>query len=433
MIGAWANRTFAALSNPHYRILWIGTTLAFLAYMMSSIAQSVVAFDLTGKNGAVGAVALGMGVAQMMVAPFGGVLADRVSKRKLLLFGQGTIATTFIAVGVLIITDAINLPVLIVSTFVMGIVFSFIAPARQAWIGDLLSKEDLANGVALQQVSMTGTRVFGPFLAALLLAVPFSGTGGTYLFMGGMITIVVVTLAQLPATPTKPRAAGASVAGDFMLGVRHMKERPRLMVLGLSFMAFVAFGFTYQFVLPGFLEHELGREPEDVTYLLGVGAVAGLVVTVGMASQVDSPRAWWYMIGGGVALGLALMATAVAGNFAAALVAMFVVGAGSGAFQMLNNSLTMQESDPAYYGRVMSITMLAWGLNGIAGYPFGLIADAAGERPTMMIMGIAVLATTVVTALVLRALPARPAAMPAASSLAPEPAPPTRTDIGTTR
>src|SRR5688572_26697222 len=107
MISAWASRTFLALRNPQYRILWAGTTLSFLAFMMSSIVQSVVAFDLTGKNGAVGFVALGMGVATIVVAPFGGVVADRVSKRKMLLIGQCVIGVNFLAVGVLIVTDQI--------------------------------------------------------------------------------------------------------------------------------------------------------------------------------------------------------------------------------------------------------------------------------------------------------------------------------------
>ncbi|MGH2610268.1 MAG: MFS transporter, partial [Tepidiformaceae bacterium] len=195
MFSAWANNTFLALRNRHYRVLWIGTTISFLAFMMSSIVQAVVAFDLTGKNGAVGFVALGMGVATIVVAPFGGVIADRVSKRKMLLIGQTVIGLNFAAVGVLVVTDQINILFLAASTFVLGTVFSFIAPARQAWIGELVNTEELPNAIALQQLGMTATRIGGPFIAAGLIALPFSGTGGTYLFMGGLFAVVVATLA----------------------------------------------------------------------------------------------------------------------------------------------------------------------------------------------------------------------------------------------
>jgi hypothetical protein len=83
---------------------------------------------------------------------------------------------------------------------------------------------------------------------------------------------------------------------------------------------------------------------------------------------------------------------------------MLLVGGGSSGFQLLNNSLVMQESDPAFYGRVMSITMLAWGLNGLAGFPFGLLADFAGERETLFVMGVLVLGVSVATALMHAAL-----------------------------
>ncbi len=412
MISAWADRTFLALRNPNYRILWAGTTLSFLAFMMSSIVQSVVAFDLTGKNGAVGFVALGMGVATIVVAPFGGVIADRVSKRRLLLIGQVAIGTSFLGVGLLIVTDQINILFLAASTFVLGTVFSFIAPARQAWIGELVNTEELPNAVALQQLGMTATRILGPFIAAALIAL--TGTGGTYLFMGALFAAVVATLAQLPGTQSRPRGTGPSILGDLKLGLTHVKDRPRLLLLSLSFIGVVIGGFSYMVILPGFLENELGRSPNDMGLFLGVSAISGLVVTLAVAGISGSRHAWRVMQVGGLLLGVALMLTAVSGNLVQALGAMLLVGAGTSAFQLLNNALVMQESDPAYFGRVMSLTMLAWGLNGVVGWPFGLLADAAGERVTLMVMGGIVCAVTIASALAYSAIGRRPPVAPAA-------------------
>src|SRR5688500_9924371 len=110
MISGWARSTFAALTHREYRILWIGTGLSFLAFSMSWVAQSVVAYDLTGKNGAVGVVSLGMGLSMLLISPFGGVFADRWSKRTMLVLGQAIIALDFCAVGLLIYTDAITIP-----------------------------------------------------------------------------------------------------------------------------------------------------------------------------------------------------------------------------------------------------------------------------------------------------------------------------------
>jgi len=394
MASGWAQTTFHALYDRNYRILWAGTTLAFLAFMMSSVVQSVVAFDLTGTNEAVGIVSVGMGLATLLIAPFGGVLADRLSKRLLLLFGQGAIGVTFGVVGVLIVTDQITIFWLAASTFVMGAVFSFIAPARQAWIGEILPPHDLANGIALQQVAMTGTRILGPFLCGGLIALAFVGTGGTYLAMSAMFIIVLATLYQVPTAARSPRPEGVSIGGDLLLGVRHLRERPQLLVLAASFIGIVIAGFSYQVILPGYLEHSLGRDSREISLLFGVGAVAGLTFTVALAGMSDSRHAFRLMLLGGLVMALGLAVMAIAPGMLVALAAMLLVGAGSSSFQLLNNSMIMQEADRAYHGRVMSIVMLAWAFNGLVAFPFGFIADRVGERETLAIMGALVLSVT---------------------------------------
>ena len=408
----WRSATFEALSHPHYRILWFGTTLAFLAFMMSWVAQSVVAFDLTGKNGSVGIVSLGMGVSQLAIGPFGGAVADRVSKRGMLLTGQALAGLNFIAVGILIIAGLITIPLLVASTFLLGVVFSFIAPARQAWVGELLPQRVIPNGIALTQVAMTGTRIVGPLLAGGLVAWSLVGPGGAYLFMGALFIIVVATLAKLPPSQAKPKQKGGpGVFRDLYLGFQHVAERPRLGLLAVSFILVVVTGYSYQVVLPGFLENELGRESKDLGIMMAVSAVTGLIATIGLAGAANSRWAWPLMIGGGVMLGASLLVLGIAPNFGVVLFAMLLTGAGTGAFQMLNNALVMRESAPQFYGRVMSLTMMAWGFNGLSGLPFGLMADAIGERETTLIMGAGVLVVCAVTTLVFSGIHTRGSAV----------------------
>ncbi|MGE0599055.1 MAG: MFS transporter [Dehalococcoidia bacterium] len=416
MFSRWFDSTFESLRDQQYRMLWIGSTIAFLAFMMSMIVQSIVAFDLTGKNGAVGVVALGMGIATIGIAPFGGVIADRVSKRKLVLIGQSIIGVDFLIVGLMILTDTITIPLLAVSTFVMGAVFSFIGPARQAWIGEIVKGPEIGNAIAMQQMGMTLTRVLGPLAVAALVAVSFIGTGGTYLTMAGMFAFVIFTLNLLKPTKSRPAEDGKSILNDFKLGFTHIVSRPRLLLLVVSFMGVIMFGFSYQVVLPGLLENELGHDAKDMGLLFFAGALSGLVVTLLIASKASGPHAWKMMIAGGLVLGISLALTSVVGSFWHAMVTMFVAGSGASVFQLLNNSLIMQNSERDYYGRVMSLTMMAWGLQGLIGFPFGLFADAVGERETLFLMGALVLATTVATALIHvslnRRLERQPAGLP---------------------
>jgi MFS family permease len=163
-------------------------------------------------------------------------------------------------------------------------------------------------------------------------------------------------------------------------------------------------GFSYQVVMPGLLEHELGHEPKDMAWLLGVAGASGLVATVAVAGLAHTSRAWPIMFVGGLVFGAALLLTAIADSFGQALLVMFLLGAGSSVFQMLNSALVLQESDQAYYGRVMSVTMIAWGLNSVVAYPFGLLGDAQGERTALFVMGLAVIGTLVATATALQAV-----------------------------
>ncbi len=409
----WRTATFEAMNDRDYRVLWLGTTLAFLAFMMSWVAQSVVAFDLTGKNGSVGIVSLGMGVASLTIAPFGGAVADRVSKRGLLLVGQALAGLNFFVVGILIVADVITIPLLVASTFLLGVVFSFIAPARQAWVGDLLPERMVPNGIALTQVAMTGTRIIGPLLAGLLIAWPLVDTGGTYVAMGIIFVLVVATLWRLPNTAARQvEGARPGMFSSLRDGVRHVAGRPRLGLLAVSFILVVMTGYSYQVILPGYLENELGHPAKDLGILVSATAVTGLIVTVAIAGAASSRFAWPLMMGGAATLGVSLLVLAVAPTFEVAILAMLLTGAGTGAFQMLNNALVMQESAPEYYGRVMSLTMMAWGVNGLAGLPFGLLADAAGERTTILVMAAGVLVVTAATVIAYGGIKGRPTVTP---------------------
>jgi MFS family permease len=397
MLSNWFSTTFQALHNRDFRILWIGTSFSFLAFNMSWIVQSVVAFDIAGNNSAVGIVFTGMGVATLFVAPFGGVIADRVSKRRLLLVGQSIMSATFVAVGVLIITDQITILWLFLSTLLMGLVFSFIAPARQAWVGQILPRDEVTNGVALTQVAMSATRVIGPAIAAILLTLAVVGAGGTYLVMGAFLAIVVATLAQLPATRGTASKDRKPILDDLKSGFHHIVGRPRLRLLVFSFIGIAVTAYSYQVVFPGLLENELGIEAnKGLGPLYIVTAVAGLLATVLLAATASGSHAWRVMLISAVVLGVGVTASAFSPNYLTLAILMIPVGVGMGAFQMLNNALVMHESEPAFYGRVMSLTMIAWGLNSLAGLPFGILADRAGEREALVVMG--VLATVVAVA-----------------------------------
>ncbi len=385
MLTRWAQTTFLALENRNFRLLFFGTLFAQLTFAMKNVVQGIVAFDLTGKNSSVGLVALGTGITMVTLGPLGGALGDRLSKRKLLLVSQSVIGIIFAVVGILIVTGHITIWLLVISTLFLGSAFAIMGPTRQAWIGELLTGPQLSNGIALQQIAMNSTRVFGPFLVGALVAISFIGGGGTYLFMSGAFVVVVGMLWLMPpSAPAKP--SGRSVVGDLLAGVRYIWQTPELRLLAFLFVGTVITAFSYQTLLPGFLKYELGRSSKELGVLHGAAAIGGLVVTLFLAANTArTTRSLMIIVG--VLLGLSIFGLAAAPNIAFALVAMVAVGAFSSAFQLLNNVNLMRVCAPEFYGRVMSVTMMSFGMSSIASYPIGVLADAVGERASLVACG----------------------------------------------
>ena len=410
----WVASTFDSLGIRAYRILWIGTVLSFIGFMMSMTAQNVVAYDLTDSNRSVGWVMFGQGIAMLALTPFGGAVADRVSKRLLLLVCQATIGAAALIVGLLILADAITVFFLAAGAFVTGTMFSFIGPTRTAFIGEVVEPERRGNAIALTQVGMNATRVGGPFIAGALLAWKAMGAAGTYFVVAAIFVLVVATLVQLPPSRTRD-ASGTSVLGDIRLGMNHVAENASLRQIVVGFILVTVLGFPYMVVLPGFSKDVLGAGTAGFGLMVGVSAVGGLVMSLVVASLADSSRAPMFLFLSSIGLGVSLILTGLAPTFPIALLTMVLVGAAGSAFQTLNNAMALRLAHADYFGRVMSLMMLAWSVMSLIGLPIGVIADAVGERAVIVALGAAV--CVAVTALALlqgrtaRPEPALPSAL----------------------
>ena len=388
-MGHWLTSTFAALESRAYRTFWLGALLSFLGFFMSTIVQSVVAFELSGTNQAVGLAIFGQGIAMVILGFVGGALADRVSKRGILFYSQSFVAIVFLAVAVLLATDRLILPVLVGAAFCVGASISLLGPARQAYAPELVPPERVANAVALNQVALNASRVAGPALGFGFLHWETAGAAGAYFAMTGLYVLAVLTLTALPP-PAARRRPEVGLLSDVVSGLRYVQDRPRLRLLVLYFLVVIMIGFPYVTVLPGLVVNALGGDVDSVTGLAALSAVGGLVASLGVARLADSPRAYLYFWAMGLLFGGSLIATAAASSVPMASLGMVGVGIGTGGFQTLNGAVVLRETEPAYYGRVMSLTLIAFGAFGLVGLPIGLLADAFGERLTLGGMGLTV-------------------------------------------
>lgn len=391
----WFRRTFYALENGQFRLLWIGTLFSFLGMQMQVVARGYLAYDLTGKNSALGGVMLAFGVPQLLLGLWGGVLADRLPKRNLLFVCQGIIALNSAWVAIMIELGHLQYWMLIVAGVVQGGGFAFVGPARQAFIGDLVGRDSIGNAVVLQQLSMNSTRVIGPSLAGAFIAVAFIGTGGVYFMTTAGFFIAMFTLLRLPPGNPSPRETPASPLADLADGVRYVAKRPSILLLILTSFAVIMIGFPYQSFLPSVAKDVYGVGSGGLGMLQSAGAVGAVVATVFVATYASSKKAWVAQPVLAVAFGLSLVGLGMAPSFTLGLVAMVAVGALASGFQGVNNSLTMSSTDAAYHGRVQSISMLSWSMFGLAALPIGILADHIGIQETMVVLGATVMSLVV--------------------------------------
>ena len=213
---------FAALSNPDFRTLWIGSVLTFTGVQMQFFLRGILAWDLTGRNDALGFVFFVFGGALLVATPLGGVASDRLPKRGVMLISQFGIIMSATGMAVAVLTDVVAYWMLLVSAAIQGIAFGFFGPARVAMASELVGRENLGNALSLQSLAMNGTRVFAPSIAGALAGWSLFGIGPTYLIAAGFAFLSWVSTTRLPNPPAALSGAAQPFA-DIADGVRYVK------------------------------------------------------------------------------------------------------------------------------------------------------------------------------------------------------------------
>ena len=387
IISAWASNTFLALSHPQFRWLFGGTIFSTLAYMMMFVAMSIVAHRLSGTNTAVGIISLAIGFSMFFGGPFGGVLADRVNRKWLIVCGQGAGASLLALTGALLLLDLMTLPIFFVLMLLLGGTFVIMGPARNAFTGDIVGPKLLPNAITLSQLAHTFGQPFSPYIATVLIA-GVAGTGGTYVTMGALVFIGVLTVVFLPSRGKPPSGEPRSVIGDIADGARYVYRKPMLRLMLSLFVATVVLGFVFRILMPQYLVEHMGRPDTDLGQLMLVNGLAAAAVALVVAGLSTSRWAWPAILSMIVVMGFGYVMLAVAGSYGETLVAMALLGPGLQGPVMLLQARIMMQTEPAYYGRVMAFTMMSWGVQMLLGFPTGVAADVLGEREVMAGLGI---------------------------------------------
>ncbi len=394
--------SFSSLRIPAYKKLWWAGTFSFMSVQMQFLLRGVLAWDLTERESALGLVYLCFGVALLVSTPLGGVAADRLPKRKVLLVSQGAILMAAAGMGIVVVTDTVQFWMLLVAALTQGLAFGFYGPTRVAFTSEIVGREQLGNAITLSMLSMNGTRVFAPSLAGALAGIALVGIGGGYIVSAVFSLGSFILLLRCPAG-AEPRATSkAKPLAEIIDGVRYVGSRPHLRRLVFSSFVIIMFGFNYVAFIPALIKGDFDLTDGWVGLIMSASSIGAVVVAVPLAGRADGAGVWRLMVVSGIAFGVGVIALGLSPVFLTAFVVVAFVGAGTTGYQSLSNTLALNMTEDTHQGRVQSLMMLSFAGFGIAAAPLGLLAEAIGLRPAIVCMGAVTLATVLGYALLER-------------------------------
>lgn len=387
--GSWRSSTFAALEVPTYRLLWYGGVFSFLAVQMQVVARGALAYDLTGSNESLGIVMFWFGVPMLLFTPIGGVAADRFSKRRVILISQWMLILSSLFLAVVLIFDVIEFWMLPASSAVQAASFAFLGPSRMAFTTDLVGRRLLSNAVVLQQMSMNGTRVFGPALAGVLTSVAWFGYEGAYLSTALLTVAATLMTIRLPEGLPAPGKVTKRPMREFADGIGYVRANPQVALLLVVSLVVVMSAFPYVSFLASLSKDVFGFGADNTGYgiMSGATAVGAVSASLFIASRSGGPNVWKLQAAAGAMFGAGLIVLSVTPTFWSSILVLVVIGGATSAFQALNNTMVLMASATAFHGRVQALMGMSFAGFGLVAYPLGILADAIGLRGTLAIMG----------------------------------------------
>ena len=350
---------------------------------MQMIARGYFVYEITGEAKLLGIVTAGGAVPVLALALFGGTFADRMPRKRVIQAGQATSMSIALVIGVMIATETVTWVHLLVAAMLQGSTWAFMMPARQAFIPQLVGRDNVSNAVALSAAGMSVMTLIAPAVAGVLYA--YIGPEGVYFIISGMVSVAVVITGTITEMGRAEEKASSAVLAHIKEGIVYMlNDRLVLILLGLS-MAFVLLAMPIHFLMPVLVVDIYHKESEAFGLLMSMMGVGSLIGSLVVAS-LGRWRRGALIIGGGFVTGIALLLMAGLPYYLAGAGIMVVLGVGNAANRAVNQGLVMEHVEDRYRGRVMSVYMMSFGLMPLGVLPMGLAADQFGPRAVVAVM-----------------------------------------------
>lgn len=395
---------FGSLHIPNYRLYFFGQSISVAGNWMQNVGIGWLVLQLTHSGTILGIVTAARYAPLLLVGPWGGLLADRVNNRRLLLITQSCSAGLSFILAMLSLTGTVSVPAVVVLVVLLGLVNVFDGPSRQSLISQLVPRTHLGNAIALNSISMNSSRVIGPGIAGALIAT----IGITPCFFANAISFfaVVASLLSMRVGELVPAERAVPAKGQIVAGWKYVLGKPELRY-SLS-MVIITGILTWEFpvTLPLFTTgtfHAGASAYGTAVSCLGIGSVCGGLVAARRRRVTVRSLSISAILWGGL-----ICAASLAPRLPIAFIALAFVGSAAVTFNSMAKTLLQMESAADMRGRVMSLWSIFWQGSTVIGAPIvGIVGGYVGPRYALLLGGVAAL---VIGAVILVAHPRSPVA-----------------------
>ena len=385
--------TFEALRVRNFRLFLGAQAVSVTGTWMQSIAQMWLVLHLTGSGLALGITAALQFLPMLLFGTYGGLIADRIDKRRLLMLTQSLAGVTALMLAGLTLSGLVQLWMVYVLAFTLGMVNVFDNPARQSFVTEMVGRELVTNAVGLNSAVFTGARVIGPAIAGILITVV--GTGYCFLYNGLSYFPVVGALVLMKATELNRAAPMPKAKGQIREGMRYAWNRAELRFPLLLMLVIGLLAFNFSVLLPLMARFVFGAGAGTFGLLMsfmGIGAFIGALFSAHRKLPTHRLLAF-----SGALLGVFLIGAALAPNLWLELAVLIPMGGAMTTFQATANSLLQLNSEARFRGRVMALYVIVFiGSTPIGGPIVGWIAQQYGARAGLALGGVAALVASIV-------------------------------------
>jgi MFS family permease len=388
-------RTFTALENPNYRLWFYGQMVSLFGTWMQTTAQGFLVFELTHSSTYLGIVGFAAGVPTWLLTLYGGVVADRISRRTLMIVTQTVMMILALLLAALTFLNLVQPWHIVGLALLLGIANSFDAPARQAFVSELVPRHHMTNAIALNATMFNTATALGPAIAGITYAL--FGPAWCFTINGLSFIAVIIALKLMKLAPPQPRVHGSSVWSELKEGIAYVLSEPVIRTIFALVAATSMFAISMATLIPAWSVNILKGHAATNGFLLSARGFGSLVGSLFIASLGNTRYRGRFLTAGSIAYPLLIAAFAIAEW--TPLSALLLAGIGLGTILVLNlaNAIVQTSTPDRLRGRVMgAYTWIFFGFMPVGALWIGTTAEHFGEPPAVIANALAALAIALI-------------------------------------